>query len=208
MCSCGKVSKIKAGPLTGRRPIPAIRGCGCGIVLKTPPYCRFFPVRGSCLSRIFVWLNKSLQIKISGNMGTDKKTRITVEQTIQAPLEKVWAYWSDPGHIQKWNNASDDWHTTRAENDLRPGGKFLSRMEAKDGSAGFDFTGTYDAVKPFEYIGYTISDGRKVEVRFSSSGNGTRVVERFEAESIHTPEMQRGGWQSILDHFRQYTEAN
>ena len=140
-------------------------------------------------------------------METLEKKIITVENTINAPVEKVWEYWSEPKHITKWSNASDDWHTPRAENDLREGGKFLSRMEAKDGSMGFDFGGIYDAVRENEYIEYTIGDGRKVKINFSTEGNGTKVVESFEAENTHSLEMQRGGWQNILDSFKKYTEA-
>lgn len=134
------------------------------------------------------------------------KTVITVESTINAPVEKVWEYWSKPEHITQWNAASDDWHSPRAENDLRPGGKFSARMEAKDGSMGFDFEGVYDAVTPHEYIAYTMGDGRKVEVRFSQSNNATKVVESFEAEDMNPHDMQQAGWQSILDNFKKYTE--
>jgi len=140
-------------------------------------------------------------------METQEKTVITVENTINAPVEKVWEYWSKPEHITKWNNASDDWHTPRAENDLRTGGKFTSRMEARDGSMGFDFGGVYDEVREHEYIEYTMGDGRKVNVTFTPDGNQTRVVEKFEAEGTHSIEMQRGGWQAILDNFKKYTEA-
>lgn len=141
-------------------------------------------------------------------METQNKTVITVESTINAPVTKVWDYWTKPEHIIKWNNASDDWHTPRAENDLRVGGIFTSRMEAKDGSMGFDFGGTYDDVKNNEYIEYTIGDGRKVKVNFTPVGNTTKVVESFEAENTHPVEMQRTGWQSILDNFKKYTETN
>lgn len=134
--------------------------------------------------------------------------QITVETTVQAPVEKVWQYWSGPEHITKWAAASDDWHTTRAENDLRAGGKFLSRMEAKDGSFGFDFGGVYDDVKQHEVIDYTMGDGRKVSVRFSGVGNETKVVETFDAENTHPVDMQRTGWQAILDNFKKYVEAN
>src|SRR5947207_8159342 len=103
-------------------------------------------------------------------METTKKTSITIESTIKAPVEKVWKLWTSPEHITKWNNASDDWHTPRAENDLRVGGKFLSRMEAKDGSFGFDFGGEYDEVKTNKRITYTMGDGRKVEVTFTAIG--------------------------------------
>ncbi|HMH22028.1 MAG TPA: SRPBCC family protein [Puia sp.] len=141
-------------------------------------------------------------------METTKTTTITVATTVSAPVEKVWKFFSGPEHITKWANASDDWHTTRAENDLRVGGKFLSRMEAKDGSFGFDFGGVYDEVKTNELIEYTIGDGRKVIINFTGNGNETRVTEIFEAEGAHSIEMQRGGWQAILDNFKKYTEAN
>ena len=141
-------------------------------------------------------------------METQSKAVITIESTINAPVEKVWGYWSKPEHITKWSNASDDWHTPRAENDLRTGGKFLSRMEAKDGSMGFDFGGVYDEVRDNEYIEYTMGDGRKVKVTFSGNGNTTKVVEAFEAEETNPVEMQRTGWQNILDNFKKYTENN
>ena len=114
-------------------------------------------------------------------METGSNTRITVQNSIKAPVQKVWEYWSKPEHITKWSNASDDWHTPRAENDLREGGKFLSRMEARDGSMGFDFGGVYDEVKEHNRIAYTMGDGRKVEVDFETSGDETKVVETFDA---------------------------
>ena len=141
-------------------------------------------------------------------METLSKKVITVENTIHAPVAKVWEYWTKPGHIAKWSNASDDWHTPHAENDLRVGGSFSSRMEAKDGSMGFDFGGIYDAVTPNEYIEYTLGDDRKVKITFTSMGESTRVVESFEAEDTNPIEMQQGGWQAILDNFKKYTEAN
>ena len=141
-------------------------------------------------------------------METQEKTILTVKNTINAPVEKVWEYWTKPEHITKWNNASDDWHTPWAKNDLRQGGTFSARMEAKDGSMGFDFEGVYDAIKPNEYIEYTLGDGRKVKIYFTSNGNTTKVVESFEAESTHSLEMQQGGWQAIMDNFKKYTEAS
>ena len=140
-------------------------------------------------------------------METQEKTIITVENTINAPVEKVWEYWTKPEHVTKWNHASDDWHSPLGKNDLQPGGSFLFRMEAKDGSMGFDFGGVYDAVRKNEYIEYTMGDGRKVTVNFSGRGNETRVVESFEAENMNSPEMQKGGWQAILDNFKKYTEG-
>ncbi len=141
-------------------------------------------------------------------METQNRTVITVESTINAPVAKVWDYWTKPEHITQWCAASDDWHTPRAENDLRVGGNFSSRMEAKDGSFGFDFGGVYDAVTTNEHIEYTIGDGRKVKITFSANGDTTKVVETFEAEDTNPIEMQRGGWQAIMDNFKKYTEAN
>lgn len=138
----------------------------------------------------------------------ENKTTITVESTVNAPVEKVWQLWTGPEHITKWANPSPDWHTTSAENDLRVGGKFLSRMEAKDGSFGFDFGGIYDEVKSNELIEYTLGDGRKVVIHFSHNGKETKVVETFDAESVNPVEMQRTGWQAILDSFKNYAEAN
>ncbi len=133
---------------------------------------------------------------------------ITVESIVNAPMEKVWKYWTAPEHITKWNFASDDWCAPRAENDLRKGGKFLCRMEAKDGSFGFDFEGIYDEVKLNERIAYSLADGRKVQIQFSSQGDSTKVTEIFDAETENPIEMQQAGWQMILDNFKRYTEGN
>ena len=140
-------------------------------------------------------------------METDNKQTITVENTIKAPVEKVWELWTEPKHIMQWNNASEDWHTPHAENDLQAGGKFLSRMEAKDGSFGFDFGGVYDVVVDHEYIEYTIGDGRKVKITFRGNSNETKVVETFEAENTHSSEIQKDGWQAILNNFKKYAES-
>lgn len=140
-------------------------------------------------------------------METGNKTIISVENTVKAPIGNVWELWTRPEHIKKWNNASEEWHTPYAENDLRAGGKFMSRMEAKDGSFGFDFGGVYDAVRRHEYIEYTMGDGRKVKVYFSGQGNETIIKETFQAENTHSLEMQRSGWQSILDNFKKYAEV-
>ena len=141
-------------------------------------------------------------------METSSKTVVTIETTVNAPVEKIWEFWSKPEHIVKWCYASDDWHTPSAENDLRVGGKFSSRMEAKDGSMGFDFGGVYDEVEEYKYIEYTMGDGRKVQVHFDSNGNSTKITESFEAEDTNPVEMQRGGWQAILNNFKNYTEKN
>lgn len=133
---------------------------------------------------------------------------ITVQQVIAAPLERVWDCWTKPEHITQWNNASDDWYTPRAENDLRAGGRFTYRMEAQDGSVGFDFFGTYDVVTPGKLLEYTLGDNRKVWIEFSPEGDGTKVVERFETETEHPVEMQQTGWQTILDNFKAYAESH
>ena len=140
-------------------------------------------------------------------METTNATKITVESTVKAPVEKVWDYWTTPAHIMEWNSASPDWHTPRAENDLRTGGKFSSRMEARDGTLGFDFGGVYDDVSTHKRIAYTMEDGRTVAVTFTAKGNETHLSETFDAESQNPVEMQRGGWQAILDNFRKYTEG-
>ena len=140
-------------------------------------------------------------------MSTQNKVSITVENIINAPVEKVWEYWTKPEHITQWNNASDDWHTPHAENDFRPGGKFVSRMEAKDGSFGFDFGGVNDVITPHEYIEYTMDDRRKVKIYFKADGEKTKVKETFEAEDTNSIDVQQGGWQAILNNFKKYTEG-
>ena len=136
----------------------------------------------------------------------NNESTITVETTVNAPVEKVWKLWSEPEHITKWNSASPDWHTPRATNDLRTGGKFTSRMEAKDGSMGFDFEGVYSDVRENEHIAYAMSDGRTVTVDFAAEGDKTRIVETFDPESENPREMQQAGWQAILDSFKKYAE--
>ena len=139
---------------------------------------------------------------------TPEKTSITIATTVNAPAEKVWNFFNAPEHIVKWGSPSPDWHTTRAENDLRTGGNFLYRMEAKDGSFGFDFGGVYDDVKTNEAIAYTMGDSRKVNITFIKEGNAIKVTETFEAETENPIEQQRSGWQAILDNFKQYTETH
>ena len=133
--------------------------------------------------------------------------RITVETTVNAPVEKVWECWTKTEHIMQWNSASPDWHTPKATNDLRDGGVFTSRMEAKDGSVGFDFEGTYTKIIDHEQIDYVMSDGRTVSITFNEQGGATHVTETFDPESENSPEMQRSGWQAILDNFKKYAEA-
>jgi uncharacterized protein YndB with AHSA1/START domain len=139
-------------------------------------------------------------------METSKK--IVVETTVQAPVEKVWEFWTEPTHITKWNTASEEWHTPYAENDLQVGGKFLSRMEAKDGSFGFDFGGVYDDVRLNEGIAYTLEDGRKVTINFIRQEDETKVIETFDAENTNPIEMQEAGWQAILDNFKKYINSS
>jgi uncharacterized protein YndB with AHSA1/START domain len=132
--------------------------------------------------------------------------KITVETLVKADLNKVWGAWNNPEDIKQWNAASDDWHTPQASVDLREGGKFSSRMEAKDGSAGFDFEGTYTRVLPRKLIEYRMGDGRGVTVEFKPHAGGVRVTETFDAETQNTPELQRQGWQAILDSFAQHVQ--
>lgn len=133
--------------------------------------------------------------------------KITVETFVNAAPDKVWEAWNNPADIRQWNTASDDWHTTRSEVDLRKGGTFVSRMEAKDGSAGFDFEGTYTRVEPRRAIEYRMGDGREVQVDFVERDSGVLVRETFDAEDENPAEMQRAGWQAILDNFGRYVEA-
>jgi uncharacterized protein YndB with AHSA1/START domain len=137
-------------------------------------------------------------------MNTQKN--ITVETLINAPIEKVWTFWTVPEHITKWNHASEDWHTTRAENDLKIGGKFLFRMEAKDGSFGFDLKGIYDNIITHKEISYTLLDDRIVTILFSQTENGVKIMETFDAENENSLELQKFGWQAILNNFKNYVE--
>ncbi len=138
----------------------------------------------------------------------ENKLMLTIEATVNAPIEKVWEYWTLPRHIIQWNNASPDWHTPNAENELNVGGKFSFRMEAKDGSMGFDFWGIYDDIKINELIAYTMGDGRKATNTFIAFNNQTTIITVFEAETENPLDMQQLGWQAILDNFKKYTEDN
>lgn len=141
-------------------------------------------------------------------METTAKTSITVEATVNAPAEKVWAYWSEPQHITKWCQASDDWHAPYADNDLKVGGTFKTTMAAKDGSFSFDFGGVYTKVQDKKVIAYKMSDGREVKILFDANDGSTKITETFDAENTHSIEQQRSGWQAILDNFKKYTENN
>jgi uncharacterized protein YndB with AHSA1/START domain len=139
-------------------------------------------------------------------METAEKTKITVQTTVNAPVEKVWSSWNEPKHITQWCQASDDWHAPYSENDLRKGGKLKTTMAAKDGSMSFDFEAVYTHVEPMKAIEYNISDGRKVTIAFTSEGKSTKIVQTFEAEGENPLDLQRQGWQAILDNFKTYTE--
>lgn len=155
------------------------------------------------------YLNKTFPTALEAvKKIAEVKTAITVNAIVNAPVDKVWKYWTKPEHITQWCAASPDWHAPKAENDLKVGGTFSTRMEAKDGSFGFDFGGIYDEVKTNECIAYTLGDGRKVSIHFKADGNITQVTETFEAEDQNPVEMQRGGWQAILDNFKNHTENN
>ncbi len=132
---------------------------------------------------------------------------ITVATTIGAPIEMVWTCWTEPTHIMQWNNASPDWHTPYSENDARTGGNFKSTMAARDGSMSFDFEGVYSHVQPQKLIEYAMADGRKVKIEFQSNTDGVKVIESFDPESENSIELQRGGWQAILDNFKKYVES-
>lgn len=133
--------------------------------------------------------------------------KITIEVTIEKKLEQVWNLWNEPEHIMKWNHASEDWHTVRAENELRVGGKYFYRMEAKDGSIGFDCDAVYIEVllmKKLEYIGFS---DRTVTIHFQAQGEKTRIIETFDIENENPVELQKTGWQAILNNFRKYAES-
>jgi uncharacterized protein YndB with AHSA1/START domain len=132
------------------------------------------------------------------------KTPITVEVLINAPIEKIWEYWTAPEHITNWCFASEDWCAPRATQNLVVGEKFTTRMESTDGKNGFDMEGTYTAIEENKLLEYVMPDGRKVKVEFVPEGEGYKIVETFDPEDENTPEMQKAGWQAILDNFKKY----
>ena len=142
------------------------------------------------------------------NKKEESATTITVEALKAAPIEKIWQYWTVPEHIMRWNNASDDWCTPAANNDLSVGEKFKSRMEARDGSMGFDFEGTYTNIQFNEVIEYSLADARNVKIDFVKKGDAVAVIESFEAENTNSIELQKEGWQAILNNFKKYVESN
>ncbi len=133
--------------------------------------------------------------------------RISVSTRVKAPLRKVWETWTSEKHITGWNSPSPEWHTPRATHQLQAGKKFNYRMEARDGSMGFDYSGTFDRIEPNKQIAYTLDDNRKVQIRFSEKGGETEIVETFDPEDQNSREMQQQGWQAILDSFKKYTET-
>ncbi len=132
---------------------------------------------------------------------------ITIEATVNAPIETVWDVWNKPEHITRWAFASQDWEAPRAENDLRTGGSFKTRMQAKDGSEGFDFEGVYTNVEDEKLIEYDMPDGRHVKITFEKTPEGVKITETFDPESKNSEDLQRAGWQAILDNFKKYTES-
>jgi uncharacterized protein YndB with AHSA1/START domain len=135
------------------------------------------------------------------------KPKITVETTVSAPIDKAWKYWTSPEHITKWNFASDDWHCPHAENDARTGGKFKSTMASKDGKMSFDFEGIYDEVIDKKKISYSMEDGREVSVDFLDLNGKTKITETFDPEEVNSMELQKSGWQSILDNYKKHIES-
>jgi uncharacterized protein YndB with AHSA1/START domain len=134
-------------------------------------------------------------------------TKITIDSLINAPVDKVWNYWTAPEHIVNWNFASDDWCCPWAKNDLKPGGTYAARMEAKDGSFGFEFEAVYDEVEKNKRIAYTMADGRVAVTDFEDHGGQTKVTTRFDAEDQNPEDMQQQGWQAILNNFKKYVES-
>lgn len=133
--------------------------------------------------------------------------KIKVETDINSDIDKVWSAWITPDDINRWNAASEEWHNPKSSIDLKPGGTFSYRMEAKDGSMGFDFEGTFTKVVDKNLIEYLMADGREVSVEFIRLDNSVKVIETFDSETINDPELQRHGWQSILNNFKQHVES-
>ena len=131
---------------------------------------------------------------------------ITVTVQIKAPIDMVWDCFANPKHIVNWNFASPDWHAPSAENDLSVNGIFKYNMAAKDGTFSFDFGGTYTKVEPHKTIEYTMNDGRKAIVQFNEIGNETEIIQMFDPENENSEDLQKGGWQAILNNFKNYTE--
>lgn len=135
------------------------------------------------------------------------KPTVTVETRVNQSVQMVWELWTTPEDVMNWNFASPEWHCPVAENDLKPGGRFKYRMEAKDGSMGFDFAGRFTQVVPGDMLEFVLDDGRKVSIQFTANEGTTTLVETFEAEDQNSIELQRQGWQAILNNFKQYAES-
>lgn len=133
---------------------------------------------------------------------------ITIQVIVNEPIEKIWEFWTKPEHVMNWNNASDDWHCPKADNDLKNNGKFSYTMASKNEAMSFDFEGIYSNIIEFKLIEYTIIDGRKVRISFEETINGVEITESFDPENIHPEEFQKQGWQAILDNFKKYIESN
>ena len=132
---------------------------------------------------------------------------IITQTTVNKPIDICWKTWSEPAHIMNWAFASPDWHAPAATNDLRTGGTFSTTMAAKDGSFSFEFGGTYTEVMEYKVIKYTMGDGRKAEISFEADGNATNIIQKFDPETENPEDMQRAGWQAILDNYTKYTEG-
>jgi uncharacterized protein YndB with AHSA1/START domain len=135
------------------------------------------------------------------------KNMVTIQATVKAPIEKVWRCWNEPEHLNTWVHASDDWESKNTQNDLRIGGRLTITMAARDGSEQFDFSGTYTAVEKYKQTELDLDDGRHVRVVFEEAPNGVIISESFEAETENSEEIQRKGWQAILDNFKKYIES-
>lgn len=138
----------------------------------------------------------------------DENERITIEAKVNVPVEQVWKYWNTPTDVMQWNSADPNWHSPSSEIDLKVGGRFKHRMEAKDGSFGFDFEGIYDKIIPNKEITYTMGDGRKSTTLFTEKEGGTLIQTTFDSETVNTPEVQKQGWQAILNSFVRYAESS
>ena len=132
---------------------------------------------------------------------------ITIETLVHAPINLVWDTWNSPNHVVHWNHASDDWHSPKAENNFVVGGKFVYRMEAKDNSFGFDFSGTYEEIVDKKRVVTRLDDNRLVKTEFHVENDSVRIVDTFEAEDQNSIELQREGWSAILNNYKLYTES-
>jgi uncharacterized protein YndB with AHSA1/START domain len=146
-------------------------------------------------------------IRSSSEGNSDRLSPLSVATPINNDVAKVWEAYTDPKHIKQWNHADSSWHCPKASNDLRPGGRFSFRMEAKDGSEGFDFSGVYEDVVPNKKISFVMDDGRRATITFEEIGSSTHVSVTFDPENENTPEFQKAGWQAILDNFKTHAES-